>query len=225
MCGRLSQTKSPAAYAEAMDWMPENPFDFPAEPTANFNAAPGAKHWTMRVLGGKPMMERIRWQYLSKWAAEKGMRPAINARLDKLLTPYYRGLMKTGRIIVPADGWYEWLGEKPNKQPWYIRAKNRAPLFLAALTNHEPDKPDPESAGFVIATDEAAGGMVDIHDRRPVALSAEDARLWMDLDISWEQAEQIARTTALREDFFEWYKVSKDVNKAGNNDRHLIDPL
>lgn len=225
MCGRLSQARSPAAYAEAMGWKTDSPFTFPAEPAENFNAPPGARHWTMRVQDGKPAMEQVRWQYLSKWAAEKGMRPAINARLDKLLTPYYRGLMKTGRIIVPADGWYEWTGEKPNKRPWYIRPKNRQPLFLAALSNHDQERSDPDGAGFVIVTDEAAGGMVDVHDRRPVALNTDDAHLWMDAGTSYEQAEQIARTTALREDFFEWYEVSREVNKAGNNGRHLIEPL
>ncbi|NMM38338.1 MAG: hypothetical protein HHJ09_12685 [Glaciimonas sp.] len=133
--------------------------------------------------------------------------------------------MKHGRIIVPANGWYEWVGEKGSKQPWYIRAKSDEPLFLAALTNHHPGEPDHAGAGFVIVTDDVAGGMLDIHGRRPLALSVEEALLWMDTGISYQQAEQIARTATLREDYFVWYPVSKEVNRAGNNAPHLIEPV
>jgi putative SOS response-associated peptidase YedK len=225
MCGRITQINDPASYAEVLAWMNRDRWPILGEHVANYNASPGAKHWTMRVFHDEPFIERVRWQYLSPWAAKKGMPPAINARIDKLLTPYYRGLMNTGRIIVPANGWYEWVGEKGGKQPWYIKAKDGAPLFFAALTNHDPTKEGPEGVGFVIVTDASAGGMVDVHDRRPVALAVEDAILWMDAGISYEQAEQIARTTAIREEYFEWYRVSRDVNGTRLHDAHLIEPI
>ena len=86
-------------------WGATPPMGLPKEKIGHFNASPGARHWTFRERAdGRIVGEPIRWEYLSPWAAKKKMRPAINARLDKLLTPYYRGLMKTGRIIVPADG-------------------------------------------------------------------------------------------------------------------------
>jgi putative SOS response-associated peptidase YedK len=47
----------------------------------------------------------------------------------------------------------------------------------------------------------------------------------MDLEWSVEQAEQIARETALPPDAFEWYQVTKDVNKAGNNSPQFIEPV
>lgn len=193
--------------------------------TANYNCTPGMEHLLFRVLDGVPTAEMVMWHYLSPWARKEGHPPAINAKREKLLGGYYRPMMKTGRVIVPADGWYEWTGKPGAKQPWYIKAKDDAPLFFAALTNHVPDQDDPEGAGFVIVTDDAAGGMVDIHARRPVALSADDARMWMDLDVPFDQAEQVARTSELREDYFEWYQVSKDVNRPGQHDEHLIAPL
>lgn len=178
-----------------------------------------------RTRGWGIVGEPIRWEYLSPWAAKKKMRPAINARLDKLLTPYYRRLMKTGRIIVPADGWFEWTGDPNQRQPWYIKPQSDKPLYFAALTNHDPEKPDDDGAGFVIVSDAATGGMVDVHDRRPVALAAEDARLWMDLGLQYEQAEQLARSVALPTDAFEWYEVSKEVNNARNNGPRLIERI
>jgi len=38
-------------------------------------------------------------------------------------------MWKSGRAIVPADGWYEWTGEAGKKQPWHIRLKTRRPMF------------------------------------------------------------------------------------------------
>jgi putative SOS response-associated peptidase YedK len=126
---------------------------------------------------------------------------------------------------VPADGWYEWTGEKGRKQPWYIRLKTDKPMFLAAITNYHPDKEPAEGTGFVIVTAAAEAGLVDVHDRRPVVLAPEDARLWMDQDFSTEQAEQLARAASLPPDAFEWYRVSTDVNNARNNDEHLIQSI
>ena len=153
------------------------------------------------------------------------MPPAINARLDKLLTPYYRNLMTGGRIIVPADGWFEWTGDKANRQPWYIKMRSGAPLFLAARTDHDSEKSDDDGSGFVIVTDAASGGMVDMHDRRPVALTAESARLLMDIDVPFEQVEQLARSPVLPIDALEWYEVGREANSARNNGPHLIERM
>jgi putative SOS response-associated peptidase YedK len=82
-----------------------------------------------------------------------------------------------------------------------------------------------EGTGFVIVTAAAEAGLIDVHDRRPVVLAPEDARLWMDHDFSAEQVEQLARTASLPPETFEWYKVSTDVNNARHNDARLIQPI
>lgn len=170
-------------------------------------------------------MERLHWGYRPTWAEEKGMAMAINARIEKAATGrYFRHLWKSGRIIVPADGWYEWAGEPGSKQPWYIYSKNGRPLFLAAITNDKPGRENPEGTGFVIVTAAADTGLLDIHDRRPVVLSAQDAELWMDPHLPVEQAEQVARTGARPPEDFEWHAVSTKVNHSGNNSAALIEP-
>lgn len=226
MCGRITQTRTIEEYGRAVGWTEEEirRRDIGGyHPT--FNGSPGAPHLILRDLDDEPTVEMVTWHYLSGWAKKEGHQPAINAKREKLLGSYYRSMMKTGRVVVPAEGWFEWTGEKSSKQPWYIKAKNDAPLFFAGLTNHFPDQADTEGAGFVIVTDDAAGGMVDIHGRRPVALSAEDARLWMDAGVQYQQAEQIARQMALGPEFFEWFKVSTDVNRAGSSGARLIAPI
>jgi len=57
--------------------------------------------------------------------------------------------------------------------------------------------------------------MLDLHDRRPVVLGAEDAQRWLDPALAPEQALELARATALPPEAFAWHKVDKAVNRAG----------
>lgn len=222
MCGRIAQPRSLREYAERL---PVHPNPFPKEPIGTFNGSPGARHWLFRLDGDSLLAEHLPWGYLSGWARSKNLAPAINAQREKLAGGYYRGLMTSGRVIVPADGWYEWTGEKRARLPWYIRARSGEALFFAALTDIPAGVDASDGGGFVIVTDAAAGGMVDVHDRRPVALNAEDARLWLDPATGYQHAAEIARTGALREERFEWYRVGTTVNRAGPNSPDLIEPV
>ncbi|MGB7479792.1 MAG: SOS response-associated peptidase family protein [Burkholderiaceae bacterium] len=227
MCGRFTQTESVRSYAQAIGVALDALDDYPSQPIAAYNGAPGARHWIFRLAddGDGLSTQQVPWGYLSPWAKKKGLQPAINAQREKLLTPYYRPLMKSGRIIVPANGWYEWTGPKGQRQPWYIRRRDGRPLFMAALTSTPEREPAAEGAGFVIVTSAAEGGMVDVHDRRPVVLAADDARIWMSLDTPLEQAEQMARIGSLPATDFEWHRVSPAVNNARHNAPELIEPL
>lgn len=227
MCGRITQIRSYIAYAREMGWDVDD-FGRPVgDHPANWNIPPGTSPYMMHTFDdGRGRIDAVHWGYRPNWAVEKGLPPAINARIEKAATgAFFRPLWKSGRAIVPGDGWYEWLGEKGSKQPWYIKLKGDHPIFMAALTNFRPGREDQEGVGFVIVTTDAEGGMVDVHDRRPVVFSREDAALWMDNSLAPAQAEQLARSVSLPSDAFEWFEVGKEVNRAGNNGPHLIEPL
>lgn len=180
----------------------------------------------MHCFDGTPAFERVHWGYRPSWAAEKGIPTAINAWIEKAATgPYLKRLWKSGRVVVPADGWYEWTGEKGHKKPWHIRLADDGPMYFAAITNIWPDHEAKEGDGFVIVTAAVDAGMIDVHDRRPVVLTPEDAVLWTDNDLPSEQAEHLARSMALPADAFEWYEVDTSVNRIGSNDPCLIAPL
>jgi putative SOS response-associated peptidase YedK len=83
----------------------------------------------------------------------------------------------------------------------------------------------PAGADFVLVTDDAAEGMLDIHDRKPVVLDAEDARLWLEPSLTPEQAIELARRTALPSSAFEWHKVSNAMNRAGTEGPQIALPL
>ncbi|MFY3137919.1 SOS response-associated peptidase family protein [Achromobacter xylosoxidans] len=81
----------------------------------------------------------------------------------------------TGRLPRGGRAW-----QKPAKKPYYIHATDNAPLFFADLSNWRPNAQKDEAHGFAIVTNDAAGGMIDVHDRRPVALPVDLAIHWMD---------------------------------------------
>lgn len=221
MCGRFDQSQTARHYANLIGWT-DAVFDSESAPTTN--AAPGTYRPVFHMQDGERRVDDVFWSYRPKWAEGK-IPIAINARLEKLTGSYWSRLMKRGRGVVPAEGWYEWTGEKGKKQPWHIHRQDHGPLFLAALANFGPFEENRAEAGFVLVTDDAAGGMLDIHDRRPVVMDAETAMLWLDHDLSPQQALELARQAAVPADAFEWHKVSTAVNRVGRDGPEIAEPL
>lgn len=58
--------------------------------------------------------------------------------------------------------------------------------------------------------------MFDTHNRHPVAVSAEDARRWLDPKLTTDEAMRIARTAVLDADLFEWHAVSTELNRGAD---------
>jgi putative SOS response-associated peptidase YedK len=221
MCGRFDQSQTARYYASVFGWT-DAVYDSQAEPA--FNVSPGTYRPVMHIEGGEHRVDDVFWSYRAKWAEGK-VPICINARLEKLSNRYWQRLLKNGRAIVAADGWYEWTGEKGRKQPWHIHRKDRQPLFMLALANFGSFEENRAEAGFVLVTDDAAEGMLDIHDRKPVVLAAADAALWLDPALPPEQALALARASALPADAFDWFKVSPAVNRAGNDGPQIVLPL
>jgi putative SOS response-associated peptidase YedK len=131
MCGRFDQSQTARHYASAFGWA-DAVFDSESAPTTN--AAPGTYRPVLHMQDGEHRVDDVFWSYRPKWAEGK-IPIAINARLEKLGSSYWSRLLKNGRGVVPAEGWYEWTGEKGHKQPWHIHRKDHAPLWLSpALT-------------------------------------------------------------------------------------------
>jgi len=221
MCGRFDQSQTARYYASVFGWA-DAVYDSEAQPL--FNVAPGTYRPVMHIQDGERRVDDMFWSYRAKWAEGK-VPICVNARMDKLANRYWAPLLKKGRAVVAAEGWYEWTGEKGHKQPWHIHRKDGAPLFMLAIGNFGPFTEHRAESGFVLVTDDAAEGMLDIHDRRPVVLDAEDAALWLDPAISPQQAMELARQRALKPEQFEWYKVSANVNRAGSDGPQVALPL
>ena len=100
-----------------------------------------------------------------------------------------------------------------------------APIYMAALANVAPANEFKSSNGCTIVTADAQGGLVDVHDRRPVVLSAADAALWLDPALPVEQAEQLLPSLALGAGAFDWYAVDRAVGNVRNQGPQLALPV
>lgn len=188
MCGRIVQKSGPLDYVERIFPNLRRVFDDSAGP--RYNIPPGTRPMAMHRLAGDFELERLPWG----WRPHNSKYLMSNARLDKILANAWPWKLLTthGRILVPADGWYERKAlidePKPPKQPYFIHAADGAPLYFAALSNWRRGAEKDEAHGFAIVTNDAAGGMVDVHDRRPVALPPDLAQQWLDPEFPTAEA-------------------------------------
>lgn len=228
MCGRLDQNKI-NRLIQNFAWAEEVFNRSTAEDRVN--TGPGTFRPLFYVSGtdtdsaGALNIDDVHWGYRSAWAEASGKIPmAINTRLDKILNSYWKPLLKTGRAIVPARGWYEWTGEKGDKQPWHIHRADEAPLYLAALVGNS-DEPSQTANGFTIVTAAAEEGLLDVHDRRPVVLEAADAAMWMRPELDPVEAQHLLQHLSLPPEAFTWHKVDRALGNVRNQEPRLADPL
>ncbi|MCH5531997.1 SOS response-associated peptidase family protein [Pseudomonas syringae pv. syringae] len=163
-------------------------------------------------------------------SGQKGKRPApINARVETVMTgKFFKGLWPNGRAVAPANGWFEWVKDPDDpkkKQPYFIRLKSKKPMFFAALAQVHRWLEPHDGDGFVIITSASDSGMVDIHDRRPVVLTSEGARAWLDSETAPQKAEALAKEHCRIVDDFEWFPVDRAVGNVRNQGPELIQPI
>ena len=126
----------------------------------------------------------MRWGF-SGFGPGKGRKPSaahplINARSETITEkPTFRRPVQESRCLVPASGYYEWQSEGKGKVKYRLYSEGQ-PLYFAGCYRSESEPlgmlPIPR---FVILTQAAAPGIAQIHDRMPVAFTADTANYWL----------------------------------------------
>lgn len=228
MCGGFAQYQSVADYIKQLNSEQDVISGWEDTPLERYNVAPSTSVQLVHSSAGGLISAQVRWGWIPAWAKGK-MQPPINARVEKVAEGKFFKQIWPHRALVAADGWYEWVhdeAEPKRKQPYFIRLRDGSPCFLAAIGQFPEAGSDPRQGdGFVIITADAEGGMVDVHDRRPVVLSPELAREWIDPATTLHRAEQIVLQQGRPSEDFEWYKVDKAVGAVRNQGAQLIEPI
>ncbi|WP_277977973.1 SOS response-associated peptidase family protein [Pantoea endophytica] len=218
MCGRFVQFQNRDSYYDALG-VADSDYIHDPEPIGRYNVAPGTNVLLLNMHNGKIQLDPVYWGYGPEWWDKQ---PLINARGETAANSrMFKPLWHHGRAIVPADGWFEWKRNGSKKQPYFIYHKQREPLFFAAI-GKAPFHEQHGHEGFLIITSASNEGMVDIHDRRPLVLTASAVMEWLQPDTSPERAEAIAHEAALPEEDFEWHAVSTKVGSPHNQGKELI---
>jgi putative SOS response-associated peptidase YedK len=165
MCGRYTLSETDRG-GIARRFAVDRAEAVPAATVGRFNVCP-----TEDVLVVTPRHEAraARWGI----AAPSGRGPApINARAESVAgRPFWARLLarRSGRVLVPADGWYEWLRPEDRKQPripFRYTVDGGALFAFAGLYDGE---------GAAVLTTTANAICAPVHDRMPCVLAGPEA--------------------------------------------------
>jgi putative SOS response-associated peptidase YedK len=178
MCGRFALKAPASAITEIFQ------VDVLPDLIPRYNIPPTSKVATVRqVDDGSRELAELRWGLIPSWAKDKkiGYR-LINARGETVRTkPSFRSAFKRRRLLILADGFYEWHREGKKKIPHLIGMRNEQPFAMAGIWERWKDK---ETEGEIQSCSIITTGpnelMEQIHNRMPVILPPDRWDQWLD---------------------------------------------
>lgn len=190
------------------------------------NISPGTPLLSVRREQGRLLAEPLYWGFVPAWAPpEPGEAGHANARAEGIFDkPTFRDAARLRRCLVPVDGYYEWKTEGRLKLPYYFRAADGGPLAFAGLWSLQVvpgGQPRRTLCLLTVAPNREAG---EVHSRMPVLLTPEQRADWLsERPLDPAEFARFARTAPDRS--LSLHRVSADVNRAGVDAPHLVEPL
>jgi putative SOS response-associated peptidase YedK len=177
MCGRYTLMKL-ADLLKLIPWL-----QVPAEVLerqSRFNVAPSQVLPIVVESHGQTVLRDAKWGFVPSWTKEKPKAQPINARSETVAeSGMFRRAFAERRCLVPADGFYEWKGAKPPKQPYLVRLRDHGLFAFAGLWERwYPPGGEPADT-FTILTTAPNELMKGIHDRMPVIVPPDGYRRWL----------------------------------------------
>ena len=233
MCGRFVSASPPdqiAAFFGA-ELVSENL-------APNWNVAPTNEIYAVVHAPDGLQVQAFTWGLVPSWAKDiKIGSKMINARAETLADkPAFKTMFRKYRVIVPADGFFEWQAlpgvlnraGKPAKQPMYIHRLDGEPLAFAGLWSVWRDRSLPQDAprmhSATIITTSANATMAPVHDRMPVILPASRWAQWLD-PADDDLVSLGGLLVPAANDVLTMHPVSTDVNNVRNRGPQLIEPV
>jgi putative SOS response-associated peptidase YedK len=133
---------------------------------------------------------------------------SINARAESVATrPGIRDAFASRRCVVPADGFFEWRGDKAARRPIWFHRPDGSPLFFAGLWETGASG----APTFLVITTKPNELVSPVHDRMPAILTAETAGEWL-------KRPDVKLLGPVDNDFLVATPVSTRVNDVKNDD-------
>ena len=234
MCGRFALITPPVRLARYFQAVLDDVVEPERAPSYNVAPTDPVVGITARTAPETGEISRLlrgyRWGLIPSWAkdASSGSR-LFNARSESVATKAsFRTAFKSHRILIPADGFYEWRTVKAgSKQPHFFTRADGQPMAFAGLSEWWRDRRTPDAAPIrscTIITSSAGSDMDGIHDRMPVILDPSTFDIWLD-PTNDDVAELRSLLRAPPAGTVLHHPVGQQVGNVRNNDPSLVEPV
>ncbi len=227
MCGRIGRPELSWAelYGVLRDFL--DGMEIIRDPDApdlrmSWNVKPTQQIDIAMLTDGGVTATTARWWFVPHWFRgdlKDWKQTTFNARIETAHEkPTFRTAWKTGRCIIPANGYFEWTGDKGAKQPWFLRPQSNDPcVFFAGLAS----RTGTGLQSCTILTRAALTQTAHIHSRSPVMLSRAEMRAWLTGEMGTKEAQDSLGTNwDNRMSFHKVRRFGRD-----DDDESLIEPL
>jgi len=215
MCGRIAQFDK-EKLAERYSVKPGLSFDA----TPRWNVAPGQYAPVISVQG----LETMKWGLIARYVKDSEVGKAhkhVNAMAETVAEkPTFMQALHKRRCIIPASGFYEWLG----RQPYYFHPTKDDVFSLAGLYEVRRDAEGRDYKTFCIITTKPNATVEPVHNRMPAILLREAEELWLDPYIA-EPAQLLPLLTSYPATVMAAYPVPALVGSVRNDGPELIHRL
>ena len=217
MCGRFVRAVSLEDIAD--EFGIDKP-DFDLSPS--YNIAP-SQNIAIIKSEEKRSLAISKWGLVPSWAKDPAIgHKMINARSESIAEkPSFKSSFKHHRILIPANGFYEWKREGKIKTPYYIRLKSRSCFGFAGLVSYWKSPEGEQICTSCIITTNANDLIQPVHNRMPVIIRKEDEDRWLDGEEKYSSTLQ-ALLKPYPSDEMNCYAVSTMVNSPANNSPECI---
>ena len=177
MCGRFALTATPEevrrlfAFLDVPNFPPRDDIR-PTEPIGIVALHQGERRFVL-----------VRWGFVPGWVKDpREFALLINARAETATEkPSFRGAMRHGRCLIPANGFYEWRAEASGpKRPYFVAPSDGRLVAFAGLTETWAGADGSEVDTAAVLTVPANAVVAPIHDRMPAVIPPEHFADWLD---------------------------------------------
>jgi putative SOS response-associated peptidase YedK len=142
-----------------------------------FNIAPQVRIVTVRERKGHRLAQSLLWGARNP----RDTRPLINARSETVATsPLFAKAFAASRVLVPADGFFEWTRDGRRRLGRYFQQPGRGPFAFAGIAVNPETASQAQEPAAVILTTQASDSVKAYHDRMPLMVAPGDFGAWLD---------------------------------------------
>lgn len=219
MCGRFTLAKAPAEVqqlfklAELPDFLQPRYNIAPTQPVAVVGLKPDGAAFGLRM---------VRWGLIPHWTENpKKQPPLINARSEGIDgKPTFAEAFRRNRCLVPADGYYEWIGAGKTKRGFHIHRADRGLMAFAGLWDAWTGDDGKPVLSCTIITTTAASNLSSLHDRMPVIVPPDRFSHWLAPRAEPSQLKALL----VPAEGLEAVAVGPAVNSVANEGPQLLEP-